>query len=244
MTWIAAGTAATGLVSSYIGSRSASRASRQQQAAAEAARRQQAELYGRTAETFEPYTRVGSRASNLLLAGLGNGTDGDLTRRFSLADFEKEPGYDFRMQEGQRGVEGSAAARGNVLSGAAQKALMKYGQNFASNEYGKAYDRYSADQDNRFQRIFGTAGLGLNATNNLATATTNFGNQSSGLITGSGNAQAAGSIGTGNALNDGLGTATGAWQYYMANRPRSYTGGNIPAGYRSPASMAEPEGNR
>jgi hypothetical protein len=57
-------------------------------------------------------------------------------------NFQADPGYQFRMQEGQKAIEGSAAARGTQLSGATMKALAKYGQNLASDEYGKAYDRF------------------------------------------------------------------------------------------------------
>jgi hypothetical protein len=62
-------------------------------------------------------------------------------------DMQKDPGYQFRMQEGLNAVEGSAAARGTQLSGATMKALAKYGQNFASNEMANAYGRFQ-DQRN------------------------------------------------------------------------------------------------
>jgi hypothetical protein len=225
MTWIAAGTAAAGLVSSVIGSRSASRAAKQQQTAAESARRDQMALYGRAVSDYGPYTSLGTSSANRLMEGLT--PNGDLMRRFSMEDFTKDPGYDFRLSEGTRGLEGSAAARGNVLSGAAQKALTKYGQNFASNEYGKAYDRYNTDQENRYRRLFGGTGVGLNATGAVTNAGMGYGTNSMNLMTGGANAGAAGSIAEGNAWNSGVGTITNVLQDYLASKNGTYSGGNL-----------------
>ena len=90
---------------------------------------------------------------------------GALDRSFTLADFNKDPGYQFRMDEGQRGLEASAAARGGVLSGGALKALERYRQGEASQEYGKAYDRFNNDLTGRYNRLAGLAGTGQQATN-------------------------------------------------------------------------------
>ena len=57
-------------------------------------------------------------------------------------DFEGDPGYQFRLEEGQKAIERSAAARGGVLSGRAVKEAERYGQDYASNEYDKFIDRY------------------------------------------------------------------------------------------------------
>ena len=64
-----------------------------------------------------------------------------------LAD---DPGYQFRLAEGLRALEGSAAQRGTLRSGATLQALMDYGQDAASQEYEKAYRRRLQDyQTNR-----------------------------------------------------------------------------------------------
>jgi hypothetical protein len=62
-------------------------------------------------------------------------------------NFQSDPGYQFRLQEGMNAIQGSAAARGNALSGSTLKALQKYGQNLASDEMQNAYNRYQ-DQRN------------------------------------------------------------------------------------------------
>ena len=57
-------------------------------------------------------------------------------------DFEQSPGYQFRLDEGQKALERGASARGGVLSGAAVKDAMRYGQNFATNDYDNFLRRY------------------------------------------------------------------------------------------------------
>lgn len=145
----------------------------------------------------------------------GSGDFGSLTRDFSMADFEADPGYQFRMDEGTKAVEGGAAARGGLLSGAAQKALLKYGQNFASNEFGNAYQRDSANKTNKFNRLQAVVGTGTGATTQTANAAGQFGQQQAGNIIGAGNAQAAGQIGQANALVGGI---NGAFNNYQSNQ--------------------------
>jgi hypothetical protein len=84
---------------------------------------------------------------NAYLASQGRAPDA-LTRDFQRSDFEADPGYQFRIEEGNKGIEGSAAARGSVLSGAAMKALARFNQDTASNEYGKVFDRYGQNRAN------------------------------------------------------------------------------------------------
>jgi hypothetical protein len=60
--------------------------------------------------------------------------------------FEQDPGYQFRMQEGQRAINQSAAARGSMLSPATVKALQQYSSGLASQEYGAANDRYNVNR--------------------------------------------------------------------------------------------------
>lgn len=129
---------------------------------------------------------------------------GSLMRRFGMADFEADPGYQFRMDEGMRGVEGSAAARGGLLSGAAMKAIQKYGQGLASQEYGNAYNRFTSDQTNQYNRLAGIVNTGQGATNQVSNAAGQFGQQAGSNIIGAGNAQASGIVGGANALTGGI----------------------------------------
>lgn len=70
----------------------------------------------------------------------------------ALADFETTPGYQFRMDEGMKALDRSAASRGLLRSGAQQKAITAFGQGIASEEYG-----------NYMNNLFTAAGMGSQA---------------------------------------------------------------------------------
>lgn len=86
-----------------------------------------------------------------------------------------DPSYQWRFNQGQQGVENSAAARGGALSGNALRAITDYGQNAASQEYGNEYGR-------RMQEL----GIGQNASNNMSNLSTGQGNALANLLTGRG----------------------------------------------------------
>ena len=129
---------------------------------------------------------------------------GSLMKPFGMEDFEADPGYQFRMDEGMRGVEGGAAARGGLLSGAALKAIQKYGQGLASQEYGNAYNRYTSNQTNQYNRLMGLVGAGQGSASQTANAAGQFGQAQANNLIGAGNAAAAGTMGQANALVGGI----------------------------------------
>jgi hypothetical protein len=98
-------------------------------------------------------------------------------------DVLNDPGFQFRLQEGQQALERSASARGTLLTGGTLKDLADFSQGLASTEYGNAYDRslntwnantsnaynaYNTDRNNAFQNYTTNAGIGYdaNALNN------------------------------------------------------------------------------
>src|SRR5262245_59968793 len=116
-------------------------------------------------ENLEPYIDVGHSAIDTL----GNEViSGALNRPFSLADFQREPGYEFRLTQGERPITAGAAAGYNVFSPGTTKALMNYNQDYASNEYGKASDRFVASQAMRANQLSSLASGGLNASGTAA----------------------------------------------------------------------------
>jgi hypothetical protein len=137
---------------------------------------------------------------------------GSLLRDFRMSDFEADPGYAFRQSEGMRGLENSAAARGGLLSGAAMKAIQRFGQDLASQEYGNAYQRFNANQTNKYNRLAGVINSGQGATNQVSNAAGQFGQQQANNIIGAGNAQAAGAVGSANAWNNAIGTGFNMYQ--------------------------------
>ena len=196
------------LLGSAVQSNAAKNATNAQTDAANNASNTQLAMFNKTNELQEPWRQAGMGSLNQLTAGTAAG--GDLNRDFTMADFNADPGYAFRMREGQRALESSAAARGGLLSGGTGKALVNYGQQAGSQEYGNAYNRFNADRDRRFNRLSSIAGLGQTATRDVSQAGMNTGNNIANNQMAIGNAQSAGSIAQGNAINQGIGTI-GNW---------------------------------
>lgn len=166
-------------------------------------------IYDQTREDQAPWREAGANALTQLTSGTASG--GDLVRSFTAADYEADPGYAFRQAEGMKAIERSAAARGGVLSGGAMRGIQRYGQGIASEEYGKAFDRYRVNQGDRFNRLASIAGLGQTANTATGQAGTNYANAITGIneanatnqgnaILAGGNARASGYLGIGNAV--------------------------------------------
>jgi hypothetical protein len=85
---------------------------------------------------------------------------GSLMQDFGLEDFETEPGYEFRLAEGAKALERSAAARGQSFSGGTLKALTRYSQGVASDEFGRAYGRFQENRMTRYNFLAGLSGTG------------------------------------------------------------------------------------
>jgi hypothetical protein len=241
MSFIAAavGGAAT-LAGSAISAGAAGKAADQQAAAAHEANLLQKEMYDQTRADNQPWRQAGE-------AALGGLSSSDFSRDFTQADFQQDPGYAFRMQEGQKALERSAAARGGLQSGGTMKALAQYGQNFASNEYNNAYNRFNADRDRRFGRLSSIAGVGQTANASNSAAGQNYANNVGSNTMGAANAAGAAGIASANAWGNtlsGLGkmgmeaasmNSAGDWM----NRSSSSINSNKIAGntYKGPGLM-------
>ena len=116
--------------------------------------------------------------------------------------WQTDPGYEFRLGEGLGSIEGSAAARGGLYSGATMRDLQKYGQDYASQEFGNIYNR-----------LAGVADTGLSAAQMSGNASMQTAGNVGNALGAMGNAQAAGYIGQGNAWNNGIGNALGIMNY-------------------------------
>lgn len=207
MSWVATAVAG-GSALSYIGGQNAAdTAAAAQRDASSSANALQRYMYDQNRSDQQPWMDAGKTALSQL-------QDPYMSRQFSAQDLVKDPGYDFRMQQGQRNLESSAAARGNLNSGATLKALTRYGQDFASNEYSNAYNRYNADRDQRWNKLSSLAGLGQNAQNQVSNAGQSYANQFAQNQMDMGNAQAANAISQSNNMNNLLGQGITAYGLY------------------------------
>ena len=189
----------------------------------------QERMFNQNRADMEPWRLAGGDAVNMLRQGIQPG--GSLVKNFSMADYEADPGYNFRLSEGLKGIERSAAARGNLLSGGVLKGITRYGQDMASNEYQNAYNRFNQNQGNQYNRLAGVAGTGQNAVNQIGSMGTSMAQNVGNTMQGMGNARASGYVGQANALSGGL---AGAYNNYQSNqllnmlqdRERRLGGGN------------------
>jgi hypothetical protein len=177
--------------------------------AAAAANEQQDKALGLQTRMYEegiarqqPYANIGMEFTNRLA---------DMQRGGPTAGanmLNMDPGYNFRLSEGMKALERNRAANSGLLSGGALKAATRYGQDYASNEFGNAYTRvaglaslgpsaagimnnlgsnYSANAGN----LMGTMGANtgnalLAATNARTSAYTGAGNQFGKYLSGGG----------------------------------------------------------
>lgn len=218
---IAAAVVGGAVASSAIGAIGASdAASTQADAAANSAATQRG-MYDQTRKDLQPYMTAGNTAQVKLSDLLANG---GLGGNFTGADYlaNKDPGYQFQLDQGNQALQNSQAAHDGVLSGSALKGLINYNQGMASTGYQSAYDRWIASQQNTYGQLHGVASLGENAAAQAGNTGSSYANSIGSTITGAGNAQAAGIIGSANAISGGINNGTG---YLYLNSLRNGGGG-------------------
>ena len=209
--------------SAILGAGAASSAARTQAGAADRAAELQRQQFERQVELQAPFREAGVRALPELEAA-------SRYTPFGMSQFQQDPGYAFRMSEGMKGLERSAAARGGLISGGALRAATRYGQDMGSQEYQNAYSRaltgYNANvarSDTGYNRLASLAGVGQTTGQQLGVAGANYagagsttlGNYAQGAsnaLMAAGNAQAAGQMGIANTFAGGLGAAASSYQ--------------------------------
>jgi hypothetical protein len=108
---------------------------------------------------LDPYMQAGTQSLSTLMSGMGPG--GDFNKTFTAADMQAyDPGYAFRMDQANKALAGSAAARGGALGGGALKAAVGLSQNLASSEFANAEARFRNQQQSRFDRLNTLVNLG------------------------------------------------------------------------------------
>lgn len=192
-------------------------ASQAQIQAAREANALQLAIYQQQRQDQAPFRDIGAASLGTLAGQLAPG--GEWSRGFTMADYQQDPGYEFRMSEGLKAIERSGAARGGALSGGALKDLTRFSQGTASEEYGNAYNRYWNDRSNRFNQYASLAGLGQTATNQTNAAAGNYAQGAQQNIVGAGDARGAGIVGSSNAWNQALGNiGSNIQDQYTLNR--------------------------
>lgn len=193
-TAILAGTLGAGL----LGASASKSAAGTQAAAADRAAALQQQQFERQVELSEPWRKAGEQALNKLIP---------LTdyQQFGMDQFQQDPGYAFRMSEGMKGLERSAAARGGLLSGGTLKGIQRFGQDLASQEYTNAFNRYQTERAARLQPLQSLAGVGQTTAQQIGQAGQQMASNVGEALGAGAQARASGYVGGANALSGALG---------------------------------------
>lgn len=233
-------TAGASIIGGGMAAKGASDAANTSANAADRAAALQKQMFDEQQRMSAPYREAGITGQNRLMELLGLGGNagaegyGRYSKDFGMSDFQADPGYAFRLSEGQKALDRQAAARGGLISGGALKAAARYGQDMGSQEYGNAYNRYQTNRTNQLAPLGSLMSSGQAAAAGAASQAGQYGANAGNLMMQGGQAQAAGQLGMGNTLNNALGTAATAYQNqqnfnnYLASRnPPATSGGGV-----------------
>ena len=208
------------LAAGYMGSQAAKKAASQQADAARYAAELQQEQFNLTNEQQKPYREAGYSA----LSDIG-GMKPYLTKQYTPEDFQAniDPGYAFRLQQGQLATQRAANMAGGGVSGNALQGMQDYTQGLASQEYGNAFNRFQTQRSNIYNTLASIAGLGQTSLGQTTAAGTEAAKNIGTNIANAGAAQAGGTVGSANAIGgalQGIGN-----QYYLSQLLAPKTGG-------------------
>jgi len=140
-------------VLSYIGGNKAVNSAQGQQTRGNQAA--QAEL--------QPYMDTGRQANTMMQNSLSSG---QLGKSFTPGDLTQDPGYQFRLAQGEQALGRKQSAGGNYYSGEALKEAQQFGQGLADQTYADAYNRDLARQQNLYNILSGQQSQGQGAATN------------------------------------------------------------------------------
>lgn len=184
-----------GSVINVAGSTSAAKT---QSKAVDRATEAQERMFEKQIELQEPFRKVGVNALPELV-------EASKYTPFTMEQFQADPGYAFRLQEGLKALDRSAAARGGLLSGATLKGAQRYGQELGSQEFTNAFNRYQLERQARLNPLQSLAGMSQTAANTMSNQAGQFGENMAQNAMTQGNIRASGYMGAANALTGGLG---------------------------------------
>lgn len=190
------GAALVGAIPGIVQGIGAGRAARAQERAGQDQLALQREMYETSRADIAPWLSAGQNALQAYMGELGFGEDG------SYSGMQSSPAMQFMMNQGLEDLQSSAAARGNLWSGATGQAMERFRSGLASQE-----------ANNWLSRLANLGATGQNAAAMTGAASQNFANQGAGAMANIGNAQAAGAMGWGNALQQAIGGGLGMYGY-------------------------------
>jgi hypothetical protein len=215
--------AASSLLGGITGGKGAKKAAKIAAQSAAADRAQALQIYNTNMGLAQPGVDRGNAAGSQInaLLGLGGNT---ASANDALAAYKASTGYAGRLAEGYGAINTGYAAKGALESGAAQKALLNYGQQQASGEFSNYLGQLSGQQN-----------AGLNALGSVTGSGIAYGNQVSNANSSQASAQANAALYGAQAQQNALaGIAGAAGQYFgqqnYSQQLQKYGAGVIGAG--------------
>jgi hypothetical protein len=214
--------------SAVLGAASSRSAAKTQAGAADRAAQLQQEQFERTNELQAPFREAGVRALPELEAA-------SRYTPFGMNQFNADPGYAFRLSEGQKQLDRMAAIRGGQISGSSLKAAARFGQEMGSQEYTNAFNRYQTERNARLNPLQSLAGMAQTSTNQLGAAGQSMASGVGEALGAGAQARASGYMGMANAASGGLGQYINYGQQQqqnsllqqVLNRNAGYGGGRL-----------------
>jgi hypothetical protein len=220
------------VASAKIGSGAAKTAAQQQADAAQAGLDFQKDVFNTNQQNFAPFLQAGQTGISELMDLFKSGTVGpgslgpvpEFGGAPAIEEARNTPGYQFTAQEGTNAIMKGAAAAGGAVTGGTLRALDQYNTGLADSTYNDIFNRelqtYMAQlqgfgtkaqtQQQGFNQLLAPIQIGAGAAGTAGglgqQGAVNVGN----LMGQFGNAQAAGTVGSANAIGAGIGGVTNA----------------------------------
>lgn len=195
---VAAATIGAGVLGAGASAFSGSKAASAQKDAASQANNTQMQMFNTLQENLSPYKNLGEYTVNNLLRP----TLPDLAAPIVMdqAALEKTPGYQFQLQQGLKGIQNSASAKGLGVSGRALKGAADYTTGLANSNYQQQFQNAMQQRENTYNRLLGIANLGENAAAGIGSGALSTGQQIGQNQMYAGQAQAGAYTNAGNAF--------------------------------------------
>lgn len=179
---------------------------------------------------LDPYMGAGKSALNDYLASMGMGDEG--AQQGIIDKFTKMPGYQFTLDQGMKAANRGAAARGRTQSGATLKALTRFGQGLASQEFGKYQDRLGNLAGLGAQVAGQASGNAMSTGGNLAGIGQNLASNVGGLYQGQAQNAADAELAAGAARSSAYQNKQNTWSNLIGQGAKGlgYLGGAITGG--------------
>lgn len=241
-----AGAGVAGLAGSAISSSASKSAADTQAQAAQNASQLQWQQFQQMQQNLQPYMQLGTNTLPQLQGQLG--TLGNMQFSFNPTEqqLQQTPGYQFTLNQGLNTVNNQLAAKGLNLSGAQAKGIGQYTTGLADTTYQQQYQNALQNfmtnygvQSDQYNRLASLLGVGENAAAGVGNAGLQTASTAGNLLTSGANAQAAGTVGSANAISGGLsGLGSNALLYSLMN-PSASSGsiyGSAYSGFDNPSN--------